>query len=151
MKLRVRVFREGQEVDLRGLSKSQRVDLATECDSLWRLVALDHNHENADGITFRTLPEHYDQSEESQGNDLFVYAGYESECRCSDAEERLMIGEFDDAHFAITDDFPSWALEATLLYAEEDDMLRQRQAVGEWLPCFKMVFGWHKVRFDAEE
>jgi hypothetical protein len=130
--LRVIVIFENAELDVNILPEKELYRIAQRCNVLWETA------ETAD-VKYRTLL--YEHGE------LYVYAGDFDECRCSEVEARLvdMLGEldWDDHHFNLRD-LPEDVTEKTLLYQEDDGMLRIRKLVGDTHPLFEGM----SVRFE---
>jgi hypothetical protein len=84
------------------------------------------------------------------GNDgeLYVYPGYYDECRCSESEVNFACNErsgvdLGDDHYNHTT-LPSDVIEKSILYTEEDGILRERKLLGDIHPLHDAMH----VRFE---
>jgi hypothetical protein len=134
--LRVRVLFEDNELDMNLLSEQEKYKIAMACNQIWKTA------ETPD-IKYRTLP--YEDGE------LYVYAGNVGECRCSEVEARLSDTlDWDDDHFHRVR-LPEDAGKKTILYQEEDDMLRERWLVGSDHPLFDGLWASFEIVNWVEE
>lgn len=140
--LRVVVFFENTELELRLLPWTDVLHIIHACNALWK------NYETK-YTKYRTLPE--------DDGDLYVTPGRFNECRCSDSEVMLEDEypyNIDDHHFYQTE-LPLDIEEKTMLYYHEEEggYLRQKKLVGELHPlCDPQrpnVLNGMSARFDV--
>ena len=123
--LRVIVFSENSEVELRLLPWIDVLHIIHGCNALWKTFETKYTK-------YRTLPE--------DDGELYVTPGRFDECRCSDSEVMLEDEypyNLDDHHFYQTELPPDIEEKNILYYHEEGDgYLGQRKMVGDVHPLY---------------
>jgi hypothetical protein len=131
--LRIIILSENSEVETSSLSWNERLRIIRSCNNLWESAKTPE-------VEYLTLP--------GEDGELYVYPGYYDECRCSEMESGLSerMGEVDlgDHHFQHTW-LPEDVTKKSILYTEDDGILRERMLVGDFHPLHDSLF----VRFEV--
>jgi hypothetical protein len=130
--LRILVTFKNSELNVSALSWDEQVRIIRRANTLWKAIRTPE-------MNYLALP--------GKDGKLYVYPGYYDECRCSEVEARLpeALGEvdLDDHHFNRTT-LPDDVTEKSILYTEDNGILRERKLVGDIHPIHDNM----SVRFE---